>query len=244
LYDRVRIRNRDKRKHTTEQEVPLTYDGSARVTRVDPAAAISIAGGLYQPIRHTLGVRAFGVNAYFAPHVNEQLIERHDESGPGAGRHAELYVMLSGAASFVVDGVDIEAPAGTLVFVPDPVSTREAKASADGTSCLVVSGPADRELPISPFEYWFRAEKPYSEGDYESAIEIVSRGLSEWPEHPTMLYQLACYHALAGHSESALDCFERAAARSPEVREWQADDSDLDSIRRQPRFLAALRSGE
>ncbi len=84
------------------------------------------------------------------------------------------------------------------------------------------------------------AEKPYNAGDYSQAIEIVSAGLHEWPEHPTMLYQLACYHALAGDREQALDYFERACARLPEVKVWQADDSDLDAIRDDARFTAAL----
>ncbi len=223
------------------QEVhQLKQYGSARVTRVDAARAISVAGGLYQPVRHELDVRAFGVNAYFAARAGDQLIEKHDESGSGAGRHAELYVVLTGSAAFEVDGVDIDAPAGTLVFVADPAATRAAKAAADGTSCLVVGGPADRELPISPFEYWFRAEKPYADGDYETAVAIVEDGLADWPEHPSMLYQLACYHSLAGDAEAALDCFERACRASPKVREWAARDADLDPIRDHARFVAAL----
>jgi tetratricopeptide (TPR) repeat protein len=213
--------------------------GSARVTQVSESDAIAVAGGLYQPIRRALDVRAFGVNAYFAPLAGNQLIERHDERGLGAGGHVELYVVLSGRATFRVDGEEIDAPAGTIVFLPDPASTREATATEDGTSALVVGGPADRELPVSPFEYWFTAERPYNAGDYDQAIAIVSAGLQEWPEHPTMLYQLACYHALAGHREQALDHFERACAGSPKPKEWQEGDTDLDSIRDDPRFAAA-----
>jgi tetratricopeptide (TPR) repeat protein len=212
----------------------------ARVTRVHESDAIAVAGGLYQPIRRTLGVRSFGINAYFAPRAGDQLIEKHDETGSGAGAHAELYVVFSGHASFRVDGEDIDAPAGTIVFVPDPTSAREATATQDGTSAIVVGGPADRELPISPFEFWFVAEQPYNAGDYSQAIEIVSSGLQQWPDHPTMLYQLACYYALAGDREQALDHFERACARSPEAKVWQADDSDLDAIRDDRRFTAAL----
>jgi len=42
-------------------------------------------------------VRALGINAYVAPQAGDQLIEKHDETGSGAGGHAELYVTLSGA---------------------------------------------------------------------------------------------------------------------------------------------------
>jgi tetratricopeptide (TPR) repeat protein len=220
----------------------MQQHGSARVTRVSESDAIAVAGVLYQPIRRTLGVRAFGINAYFAPRAGDQLIEKHDETGSGAGRHAELYVVLSGHASFRVDSEEIDAPVGTIVFVPDPSSQREATAIEDGTSAIVVGGPADRELPISPFEFWFVAAQPYNAGDYTKAIEIVTAGLEEWPDHPAMLYQLACYYALAGDREQALDHFERACAGSPKVKTWQADDSDLDAIRNDPRFTAALTS--
>jgi tetratricopeptide (TPR) repeat protein len=218
----------------------MQQHGSARVTRVSESDAIAVAGVLYQPIRRTLGVRAFGINAYFAPRAGDQLIEKHDETGSGAGGHAELYVVLSGHASFRVNREEIDAPVGTIVFVPDPSSQREATAKEDGTSAIVVGGPANRELPISPFEFWFVAAQPYNAGDYAKAIEIVTAGLEEWPDHPAMLYQLACYYALAGDREQALDHFERACVRSPKVKTWQADDSDLDAIRDDPRFAAAL----
>ena len=208
----------------------------ARVVRVSQADAIAVAGGLYQPLRRQLGVRGFGINAYFASSAGDQLIEAHDETGSGAGGHAELYLVLSGRARFVVGSSEIDAPQGTIVYLPDPETRREAKAVEDATSAVAVGCPADRELPISPFEFWFVAEGPYNEGDYDRAIEIVSEGLEHWPEHPTMLYQLSCYHALAGRNEEAIGYFERAVARSPDLADWARGDHDLDSIRDHPRF--------
>jgi tetratricopeptide (TPR) repeat protein len=183
-----------------------------------------------------LGVRGFGVDAYFAPNAGDQLIEPHDETGSGSGGHAELYLVLSGRARFVVGTSEIDAPEGTIVYVPDPETRRGAHAVQGDTSAVVVGCPADRELPISPFEFWFVAEQPYNEGDYDRAIEIVTQGLEHWPEHPTMLYQLSCYHALAGRSEEAIGYFERAVAGSPDLAEGARRDSDLDSIRDDPRF--------
>jgi len=54
-----------------------------------------------------------------------------------------------------------------------------------------------------------------------------------------MLYQLACYYALAGDREQAINHFERACAGSAKPKEWQNGDADLDSIRDDPRFVAA-----
>ena len=214
----------------------MQQQNAARVARVSKADAISVAGGLYQPLRRELGVRAFGINAFFASSAGDQLIEPHDETGSGSGGHAELYLIVAGRASFVVGGSEIDAPAGTLVFVPAAETRRKACALEDDTVAVVIGAPADRELPISPFEFWFTAEGPYNEGDYRRAIEIVSEGLAHWPDHPTMLYQLSCYHALAGEGDEAIAFLERAAAQSPDVVEWARGDSDLDSIRGQARF--------
>src|SRR5215211_9072845 len=93
--------------------------GSARVARLDQIVPVPVAGGLFHPIRRTLGVRAFGINAYSARQAGDQLIEPHDEIGTGSGRHEEVYAVVSGHATFTVGGEDIDAPSGTIVFVPD-----------------------------------------------------------------------------------------------------------------------------
>lgn len=168
------------------------------------------------------------------------MIETHDETGAGAGAHAELSMVWSEHAVFMVDGEEIDAPAGTLVYVAGTASRRGARATADDTVALVIGAPADGQLPVSPFAYWFVAEGPLRAGDHDEAIRIVEEELQEHPEHPTMLYQLACYHALAGRRDQALRHFERSLAAGPEGAEWQDGDGDLDSIRDHPRFQAAL----
>ena len=214
----------------------MSSGGRARVVRLGEIEPIAVGGGLYQPLRHLLGVRAFGINAYVARNVGDQLIEEHDETGAGSGRQEEAYIVVSGGARFSVDGDEIDAPPGTVVFVPEVTARRAAVATEAGTTAIVVGGPADRPLPASPFEYWFRAEAPYRQGEYEAAIKIAVEGLEQWPDHPVIHYQLACYHALAGDYENALDRLERAAAGDNRVREWAARDSDLDVLHTQPRF--------
>ncbi len=48
--------------------------GSVRVLRLDEIEPIRVAGGRYLPLRRLLGVRAFGINAYTASSVGDQLI--------------------------------------------------------------------------------------------------------------------------------------------------------------------------
>jgi tetratricopeptide (TPR) repeat protein len=181
-------------------------------------------------VRQPLGVTAFGINAYRAD-AGEQLIEPHDETGSGAGRHEELYVVVSGRATFTVDGEEIDAPAGTLVFVPERESRREAVAVEPETTAFVVGGKAGAAGPVSPWEYWFAAEPAYRAKDYDRAYEIAAEGLRDWPDHATIHYQLACYRALGGRREDAVEHLSRAFELDSRTREWAERDSDLDSVR-------------
>jgi hypothetical protein len=93
-------------------------------------------------LRHALGLRAFGINAYRAPEAGTELIEPHDE---GAGGHQELYLVLNGHATFTVDDQEIDAPAGTFVFLEDPELKRVAFAKEAGTTVLAMGGPKQFE---------------------------------------------------------------------------------------------------
>ncbi len=205
------------------------------VTSLDQLERIPIEGNLFRPIRRPLGITGFAVNAYTGER-GATVIEPHDETAPGAGRHQELYLVISGEAQFEIDGEQILAPAGTLIRIDVGVD-RVAIATADATTVLVVGGPPDALRP-SPFEHWYTAQGPYSRGDYEEAIAIASAGLRDYPEHPTLNYQLACFKALAGRSDEALEHLRTAVAGRPEAAQWAADDADLDSIRDDPRFPA------
>jgi hypothetical protein len=113
----------------------------------------------WKPLRHHLGVGAFGVNAWVAAKAGDPAVERHDEApadGEGPG-HEELYVLLRGAARFTVGGEQIDARPGTLVFVSDPALTREAVATADDTVVLAIG--AARGVVFEPSDWeqgWLR----------------------------------------------------------------------------------------
>jgi quercetin dioxygenase-like cupin family protein len=108
----------------------------------------------WKPLRHHLGVGAFGVNAFVAARAGELVIERHDEVNEDSAEqsHEELYVVVRGAARFTVGGEDIDAPAGTTVFVSDPGLTREAVATADDTVVLTVGAARGVAFEPSPWE--------------------------------------------------------------------------------------------
>jgi hypothetical protein len=201
------------------------------VTRLAELEHVHAGGGLWGPVRRTMGVTAFGVNAFLAERAGDRVIEEHDELGSGSGHHEELYVVVAGAATFTVGGETIPAPAGTLVFLPDPAVRRGAVADEAGTRVLVVGGRPGAALPTAPYEYWFAAEPAYRAGDYDRAIEIASAGLADHPENGGLHYNLACFNALAGHRQAAIDHLRRAIDADPRTRGWAASDEDLASVR-------------
>jgi len=97
------------------------------------------------PIRDQFGIGAFGVNAYRGAEAGSSVISDHTEL---MARHEELYVVVEGHATFTVDGEEVDAPIGTLVFVSDPATRRAAVAKEPGTTVLVAGAkPGDRVQP-------------------------------------------------------------------------------------------------
>jgi len=209
-----------------------------RVLRIDEIEPLPAGGVGYRLVRRALGVQAFGVNAFTAD-AGVQLIEDHDEAGVNAGRHEELYVVLTGRARFTIDGAEHDAAAGTLVFIPDPASRRSAVAVDDGTSALAVGGRVGEPYEVSAWEPTFVASGLADGGDLEAAADLMAGEAARQPEKVGVVYNAACFEARAGRREAALEHLRAAVALEPdEVRRWAANDSDLDSLRDDPAFPA------
>ena len=200
--------------------------------RLDEIEPIPVVGGtlLWRPVRRTLDVGAFGINAYVAQNVGDDVVEEHDEQSLG---HEEVYVVLAGRATFELDGEIVDAPAGTLVFVRDPTVMRHAKAAEPHTSVLAIGGRRGEGYEPSPWEDYFAAERHRAAGDYDAFADELGAVLERRPEHPATLYNLACAEALAGRTEPALRHLRRAIDLRPEMAEWARRDEDFVSLRDQ-----------
>jgi len=206
-----------------------------RVAELDGLERVPLEGFAWRPVRRALGVTAFGINAYSAERAGDRVIEEHDETSPGAGRHEELYLVVRGSASFTIDGERVEAPAGTMLLI-EPGAVRGALATAPDTTVFVIGGAPGAALPPSPFEYWYAAIPASEAGDHQRAYEIAAEGLEHYPDHGSLHYALACEQALLGDRERALGHLRVAFTNDPRTREWARDDSDLDSLRDDPVF--------
>jgi tetratricopeptide (TPR) repeat protein len=209
-----------------------------RIEQIDP---IPVAGDELQwrPVRRTLGIEAFGINAYTA-NAGELVVEEHNETGPGAGHHEELYVVITGRATFTVDGESLDAPAGTLVFLDDPKDVRAARALEDGTTVLAIGGTRGEPFRVSPWEFAFAASPALKAKRYDDAETLIREGLERYPGNPSLLYDLACVDALQGRTEEAIEHLGTALEAQPKWKEYAVKDADFASIREDPRFASAV----
>jgi quercetin dioxygenase-like cupin family protein len=203
------------------------------IVHIDELESIPVGdrGLHWRPIRSRFGIRAFGTNAYTAE-VGDEIVEEHTEQSLG---HEEMYVVVRGHATFTLDGEEVDAPAGTIVHLPDPAVRRRAVANEPGTAVLAVGAKPGEAFQPSGWELGFRA----AQMEPIEAVAYVEEHMGEYPDTAATHYNLACFKALAGDREGALDELERAFEMDPDsVRRWGENDSDLDSIRDDPRFPA------
>jgi len=72
----------------------------------------------------------------------------------------------------------------------------------------------------------------------ERALEWAQRASELESSDPGVLYNVACVYALGGMSDRAFACLDRAIENGFGHREWIENDTDLDSLRADPRFTA------
>jgi hypothetical protein len=197
--------------------------------RIDDVPPITVAGELrWRPIRRTLGIEAFGMNAYTAERVGDDVVERHSEE---TLRHEEVYVVLAGRATFELDDETLDAPAGTIVFLREPGVRRYARAAEPRTTVLAVGGKPGEAYTPSAWEWYFEAERFRDPLDPEAALRLMDEANERFPDHPGVVYSTACWLALAGREDEAVETLGRAVELDPRAREWAAGDDDLASIR-------------
>jgi tetratricopeptide (TPR) repeat protein len=219
-----------------------TETGFAVLSITDAAAAQEDEERQNVRIRPELGISAFGVNAVRAVAAGTTAIAEHDETGPGADGHEELYFVLAGHAVFTVAGEDVDAPHGTAVFVRDPALRRAAVAKEDGTIIVAVGAPSGKPFRITPGEATRDFMEPYNAKDYAAALEIGRGILHRYPGNPLALYNIACMEALLGSKEDALKDLGEALEGSERLRENARTDDDFASLRGDKRFEELIAS--
>jgi tetratricopeptide (TPR) repeat protein len=190
----------------------------------------------WTPIRGYFGIEAFGVNSWTSSAAGDELINEHDEASSG---HEELYLVVDGRATFTVGGEEVDAPAGTIVFVDEPGTKRKAVAAEPETTVLAIGAkPGEAYKPLG-WEWSAEAFPFFQSGEPERAYEILAAANEVHPDAAGVLYNLACAEALLGKQDEALAHLRRAVELFDGFAEIARDDPDFDSIRSHPGFVAA-----
>jgi uncharacterized cupin superfamily protein len=96
--------------------------------------------------RRSLGLSSFGMNLVEIP--PGERIPEHDESDRD---HEEVFIFLDGSPSLVVDGREIETPAGTFARLDPHLSRTVVNHGEEAASVLIVSAP--RNSGYEPMEW-------------------------------------------------------------------------------------------
>jgi hypothetical protein len=190
----------------------------------------------WAPIRRHLNVGSFGINAWTATEAGKAVIGEHDEVGPRAHRHEELYFVVKGRATFTVDGETIDAPAGTVVFVRDPAAKRKAVADEDETTVLSVGGRPGEVFTPSQWERSAPALGYFATQEFGKAREALLEAHEEFPDDAGILFNLACAESLLGQADDAIVHLQQSIAYDESFRALAQKDTDFDAIREDSRF--------
>ena len=212
-----------------------TTETSYRALSLPQEAREGDDDGVFIRLRRTLDIGAFGASATYQAKAGEDVVGEHDELGPGADRHEELYVVVQGSATFTVDGKEIEAPHGTVVFV-QPEATRQAVATSDDTIVLAVGGRRGEAYRVPPGGELFDFFEHYNAKDYEGALAACHVALEKFPGNALILYNIACLESLLGRGDEALATLRTSVEKWPRFKENAQADDDFASLREDPRF--------
>ena len=190
------------------------------------------SGEVLRPLRRRLGFRPFGVNVWSAEATGDKLIPPHEEDSG----HEELYVVVRGTARFTLDQETFVAPAGTLVHALAG-TFRVATAAEPETMVLAAGAKAGEAFVPHGWEDVHVAFAQLDAGDAAAGRAIMEEFLvgteEPWEGH----YNLACYLALAGETDAAIEHLRTAVELDRDkVMKWLPEDSDLDPLRDDPRF--------
>ncbi len=105
-------------------------------------------------------------------------------------------------------------------------------AGADVVRNSIKSGEA-HELSMQAWE-------AYKRQDYKKGLDLVEQAYEKSPDDSRVLYYMACFRALNGHPDEALDFLERAVNGGFYCPRHIANDPDLRTIRADARYEAAL----
>lgn len=146
--------------------------------------------------------------------------------------------LVAGLEAAQAAGGDARGQQSAAVYVERPGAGAETGELVDRVVDLRVD---DHEEPIVElrrlleihlrWDYLKRAYGHRRAGRLAEGADLIAEGLERYPDDPTLLYDLACYEALAGRPDDALVHVRRSLELDASLRTLSETDPDLDSLR-------------
>jgi hypothetical protein len=206
------------------------------IARLDEIDALPDGRYRYRPVRHRFGITSFGVTAWVGAAAGDPIINEYDEDSEPT---EELFVVLSGRANFQLEGEEVDATSGTLIFTPQG-TRRTAVAAEPATTILVFDGTPGKAYDATGWELWAPLRPLYDKREHPELRARLEDVIAANPQYPMLLYNLACSESLSGHTADAIDHLRRAVGASEKLRGDAREDSDFDPIRDEPAFKALI----
>jgi mannose-6-phosphate isomerase-like protein (cupin superfamily) len=204
---------------------------TARLDEINP-------GDSWAHVREHFGIGAFGINGWRGEERGAVVIGEHQEVTTG---HEELYLVVEGGATFTLDGEEIDAPTGTLVYVADPTVRRQAVATVPRTTILAIGAKPGETFQVSEWEH---VHVLYHARRYAEAADLLRTRIAEFPAQAGLHYNLACFESLSGEPPAKVaEHLARAIELDPTFAAAAERDPDFDPVRETPEYRSAV-SGE
>jgi mannose-6-phosphate isomerase-like protein (cupin superfamily) len=210
-----------------------------KIARLDEIEEINDGQRPFRAVRQHFGISTFGITAMTAHADGDLLIPEHDETYSHSSE--ELYMVVSGYATFEVDGEAQDAAAGTFVAVPAGIK-RAAVARDAGTTVLAISGgPEGKPYELSGWEAFAPLFPLFESGDYEVGADRAQALLADDPSYgASVYYNTACFESRAGRTEAAIAHLRRAVELEPANAKLARDDEDFAALRETTAFAAIV----
>ena len=206
------------------------------IARLDDIDSLPDGRYRYRPVRHHFGIQSFGVTAWVGTAAGDPIINEYDEDSEPA---EELFIVVSGRAIFELEGEEVDATSGTLVFTAQG-TRRTAVAAEPATTILVIDGTPGKAYDASGWELWAPLRPLYDKGEHDELRARLEDLIAANPQYPMLVYNLACSESLSGRTADAIGHLRRAAGASEKLRADARKDSDFDPIRDEPSFKALI----
>jgi adenylate cyclase len=103
---------------------------------------------------------------------------------------------------------------------------------------------AEEKLKLNPDDaraLYMAANGLVALGEFEKGLEWANQALRIEPDEPMVLYNVACIQSLAGQFDDSLDSLEKSVNKGLKQKAWLEHDSNLDPLRKLPRFKRLLK---